>query len=45
MVTVTDEATAGQVLKLYEALDDHDDTQNVYSNFDISEELLAKLSA
>ena len=45
MVTVTDEATAGQVLKLYEALDDHDDTQNVYSNFDISEEFLAKLSA
>ena len=45
MVAVTDEVTAGQVLKLYEALDHHDDTQNVYSNFDISEELLAKLSA
>ena len=45
MVMVTDEVTAGQVLKLYEALDDHDDTQNVYSNFDIPEELLAKLSA
>ncbi len=45
MVAVTDEVIAGQVLKLYEALDHHDDTQNVYSNFDISEELLAKLSA
>lgn len=45
MVAVTDEVVAGQVLKLYEALDNHDDTQNVYFNFDISEELLAKLSA
>ncbi len=45
LVNVTDEATATQVLKLHEALDGHDDTQNVYSNFDISEELLAKLSA
>jgi YebC/PmpR family DNA-binding regulatory protein len=44
-VAVTDEATAGQVLRLYEALDDYDDTQTVYSNFDISEELLAKLTA
>jgi YebC/PmpR family DNA-binding regulatory protein len=44
-VAVTDEATAAQVLRLYEALDDYDDTQHVYSNFDIPEELLAKLSA
>ncbi|MFO0592877.1 MAG: YebC/PmpR family DNA-binding transcriptional regulator [Polyangiaceae bacterium] len=30
-------------LQLYEALDDHDDVQNVYSDFDISDEELAKL--
>ena len=28
---------ATQMLKLYEAIDDHDDVQNVYSNFDIDE--------
>ena len=28
---------AQQMLKLMEALDDHDDTQNVWSNFDIEE--------
>ena len=44
-VAVTDEHTAAQVLRLYEALDDYDDTQNVYSNFDIPEETLARLSA
>ena len=44
-VTVTDEASAAQVLKLYEALDANDDTLNVHSNFDISEEILARFSA
>lgn len=28
---------AEQMLKLYDAIDDHDDVQNVYSNFDIDE--------
>lgn len=28
---------AKQMLKLYEAIDDHDDVQNVYANFDIDE--------
>ncbi|MEZ5424744.1 MAG: YebC/PmpR family DNA-binding transcriptional regulator [Pyrinomonadaceae bacterium] len=28
---------AKQMLKLYDAVDDHDDVQNVYSNFDIDE--------
>jgi YebC/PmpR family DNA-binding regulatory protein len=31
-------ADAKQMLKLYEALDDHDDVQKIYANFDISEE-------
>lgn len=30
-------ADAKQMLKLYDAVDDHDDVQNVYSNFDIDE--------
>jgi transcriptional/translational regulatory protein YebC/TACO1 len=31
-------------LNLVEALDDHDDVQNVFSDFDISEEELAKFT-
>ena len=31
---------ARQMMKLMEALDDHDDVQNVWSNFDIPEELM-----
>ena len=42
-VPVVDEATALQVLRLCESLEDDDDVQNVYSNLDISDELLAKL--
>ncbi len=34
---------AGQVLRLYEALEDLDDTQAVYANFDIPEEILAQV--
>ena len=44
-VPVADEATALQVLRLCESLEDDDDVQNVYSNLDIPDELLAKLPA
>ena len=37
-----DDKHAEKMLKLMDALEDHDDVQNVYANFDISEELLAK---
>ncbi len=40
-----EEDAAEKVLKLMEALDDIDDVQNVYANFDISEEVMEKLSA
>jgi YebC/PmpR family DNA-binding regulatory protein len=40
-VPVTDEGEARQVLRLLETLDDHDDVQNVWSNFDIPDEVLA----
>ncbi|MBW3564193.1 MAG: YebC/PmpR family DNA-binding transcriptional regulator [Acidobacteria bacterium] len=36
-----DDDSAKSVLRLMEALDDHDDVQNVWANFDISEEVLA----
>jgi YebC/PmpR family DNA-binding regulatory protein len=40
-VEVTTESEAKQVLRLIEALDDHDDVQNVYANFDIPDEVMA----
>ncbi len=44
--TVTlDEDRAGALLKLVDALDDNDDVQNVYANFDIPEAVMQKLSA
>ena len=43
--TDVDEEKAGTLMKLVGALDDDDDIQNVYSNFDISEEIMAKLTA
>jgi len=36
---------AEQMLKMMDALDDHEDMQKVYANFDISEEEMMKLSA
>ena len=32
-----------RIQKLMDALDDHDDVQNVYANFDLSAEVLAEL--
>jgi len=40
-VEVATEAEAKRVLRLIEALDDHDDVQNVYANFDIPDEIMA----
>ncbi len=39
-VPVADEATARSVLRLVEALEDCDDVQNVYANFDIPDRIL-----
>jgi transcriptional/translational regulatory protein YebC/TACO1 len=39
-VKVTDEATAGKILRLMDALDDLDDVSNTHVNFDIDESLL-----
>jgi YebC/PmpR family DNA-binding regulatory protein len=42
-VPVNDEDTARRILALMEAFEDHDDVQNVYSNFDIPDAILAKV--
>ncbi len=42
--TALNEKKADQCLRLIEALEDLDDTQNVYSNYDISDEIMQKLS-
>jgi len=43
-VTVDDEQ-GEKLLRLIETLEDHDDVQNVYGNFEISEAVMAKMSA
>ncbi len=40
-IPITEESEAKKVLRLMDAIDDHDDVQNVYSNFDISDDLMA----
>ncbi|HUY06011.1 MAG TPA: YebC/PmpR family DNA-binding transcriptional regulator [Acidimicrobiales bacterium] len=42
---VEDEPTARKILRLLELLDDQDDVQNVWSNFDIPDAVLAAASA
>jgi transcriptional/translational regulatory protein YebC/TACO1 len=42
-LTETDDVT--KVLKLVDALEDNDDVQNVYANFDIDDKLLEALDA
>jgi YebC/PmpR family DNA-binding regulatory protein len=44
MTTALDEQKAASVLKLLDVLEDDDDVQNVYANFEISEEIMQKLS-
>jgi YebC/PmpR family DNA-binding regulatory protein len=43
-IPVVEPSTAQQVLRLYEALDDLDDVQNVYANFEIPDELIEELT-
>ena len=44
-VPVDDSSVAKRVLALMDALDDNDDVQDVYSNFDIADELLEAIEA
>jgi len=43
-VPVSNEATARKIIALMEALEDHDDVQNAYSNFDIPNEIMERIS-
>lgn len=45
MVDIADAKQAGQVLALMEALDEVDDVQNVWSNFDIPDELMEDMDS
>ncbi|HEY2955430.1 MAG TPA: YebC/PmpR family DNA-binding transcriptional regulator [Candidatus Eisenbacteria bacterium] len=38
------EKEAGQLLRLVDALEDHDDVQKVYANFNVPDEILARLA-
>jgi transcriptional/translational regulatory protein YebC/TACO1 len=40
-----DDESGEKVLKLIESLDDSDDVQNVYANFEVSDALVAKMGA
>jgi len=40
LIPITDKAEATKVLRLMDAIDDNDDVQNVFSNFDVSDEIL-----
>ncbi|AEH44622.1 protein of unknown function DUF28 [Thermodesulfatator indicus DSM 15286] len=44
-VKIEDEKTAQQMLRLMETLEDHDDVQQVYANFDIPDELMERVGA
>ena len=44
-VALTDEASARAVLRLIDALEDHDDVQGVYANFDIPDDVLETVMA
>src|SRR5882762_4172595 len=44
-IPLTTEAAARNVLRVLDALEDHDDVQNVYANFDIPDEIFQAVSA
>lgn len=43
-VTITDVTVGKSLLKLYDILDDYDDTQNVHANFEIADEIADSLA-
>jgi YebC/PmpR family DNA-binding regulatory protein len=45
LTTLVDEENAEKIMKMIAALEDDDDVQNVYANFEITEELMKKLTA
>ena len=43
-IPIKDENIAKRILKMIDSFEDHEDVQNVYSNFEISDDLIEKLS-
>ena len=43
-IDISNEHTAGRIISLMEAFDDHDDVQNAYANFDIPDDIMNKIS-
>ena len=43
--TQVDEDNAQKIMKMIAALEDDDDVQNVFANFEVSEEVMRKLTA
>jgi YebC/PmpR family DNA-binding regulatory protein len=41
VIEITDDTEAKRVLRLVDAMDEHEDVQNVFANFDVSDEVLA----
>lgn len=44
-IQITDEEAARKILELVELLEEHDDVQHVYSNFDIPDTIIQKIAA
>jgi transcriptional/translational regulatory protein YebC/TACO1 len=44
-VALGDASTAKQVLRVIDALEEHDDVQDVYANFDIPDDVLSAVYA
>lgn len=42
-IPITDEKSAEKILQLVETLEEHDDVQDVYANFDIPDEIMEKV--
>ena len=42
-ITIDDADTAKKILRLMDELEDHDDIQNVYANFDIPDEIVSQI--
>ena len=42
-IEVTDEKTAINIMRLLGRLEEHDDVQNVYANFDIDDDLMSMI--
>ena len=43
-IDINNEQTAKKIISLMEAFEDHDDVQNTYANFDIPDEIMARIS-